>query len=83
LKLMSRLLRLPVFVSTMITFPQPGLVHQANGGTLVFFQHLLAQPLLWMRLKTMVTRRRFDWVVFDESVPCPCQFLPLPLDLSG
>lgn len=31
---------------------QPGLVHQANGGVLVLsLRTLLAQPLLWVRLK--------------------------------
>lgn len=31
---------------------QPGLVHQANGGVLVIsLRTLLAQPLLWVRLK--------------------------------
>ena len=63
---------------------QPGLVHQANGGTLIISLHiLLAQPLLWMRLKTMVTRRRFDWVAFDESRPLPVSVPSLPLDLRG
>ncbi|WP_354691120.1 Lon protease family protein [Phytobacter sp. RSE-02] len=61
---------------------QPGLVHQANGGTLVIsLRTLLAQPLLWMRLKTMVTRRRFDWVAFDESRPLPVSVPSLPLEL--
>ncbi|VEC76653.1 ATP-dependent protease La Type II [Raoultella ornithinolytica] len=31
---------------------QPGLVHRANGGVLIIsLRALLAQPLLWMRLK--------------------------------
>ena len=47
---------------------QPGLVHQANGGILIIsLRTLLAQPLLWMRLKNIVNRERFDWVAFDES----------------
>lgn len=61
---------------------QPGLVHQANGGTLVIsLRTLLAQPLLWMRLKAMVTHQRFDWVAFDESRPLPVSVPSLPLDL--
>ncbi|VEA39921.1 protease [Salmonella enterica subsp. enterica] len=41
---------------------QPGLVHQANGGVLIIsLRTLLAQPLLWMRLKAIVSRERFDW----------------------
>jgi len=62
---------------------QPGLVHQANGGVLIIsLRTLLAQPLLWMRLKTMVTQRRFDWVSFDESRPLPVSIPSMPLDLK-
>ncbi|WLI78580.1 Lon protease family protein [Kosakonia sp. H02] len=62
---------------------QPGLVHQANGGVLIIsLRTLLAQPLLWMRLKTMVTQRRFDWVSFDESRPLPVIVPSMPLDLK-
>ena len=62
---------------------QPGLVHEANGGILVIsLRTLLAQPLLWMRLKAMVTRRRFDWVSFDESRPLPVSVPSMPLDLK-
>ncbi len=62
---------------------QPGLVHQANGGVLVIsLRTLLAQPLLWMRLKTMVTRQRFDWVSFDESRPLPVSVPSMPLQLK-
>lgn len=62
---------------------QPGLVHQANGGVLLIsLRALLAQPLLWMRLKTMVTQRRFDWVSFDESRPLPVSVPSMLLDLK-
>ncbi|TNL10951.1 Lon protease [Kosakonia cowanii] len=62
---------------------QPGLIHQANGGVLLIsLRALLAQPLLWMRLKTMVTQRRFDWVSFDESRPLPVSVPSMPLDLK-
>ncbi|WP_437889402.1 AAA family ATPase [Phytobacter sp. V91] len=62
---------------------QPGLVHEANGGVLVIsLRTLLAQPLLWMRLKAMVTRRRFDWISFDESRPLPVSVPSMPLDLK-
>ncbi|UXY09363.1 Lon protease family protein [Kosakonia sp. ML.JS2a] len=62
---------------------QPGLVHQANGGILIIsLRTLLAQPLLWMRLKAMVTQRRFDWVSFDESRPLPVIVPSMPLDLK-
>ncbi|EDJ0432364.1 Lon protease family protein [Salmonella enterica] len=62
---------------------QPGLVHQANGGVLIIsLRPLLAQPLLWMRLKAIVTRERFDWVAFDESRPLPVSVPSMPLKLK-
>ncbi|MTH46783.1 AAA family ATPase [Intestinirhabdus alba] len=62
---------------------QPGLVHQANGGVLIIsLRPLLAQPLLWMRLKAIVSHRRFDWVAYDESRPLPVSVPSMPLDLK-
>ena len=62
---------------------QPGLVHQANGGVLVIsLRTLLAQPLLWMRLKAIVSHERFDWVSFDESRPLPVSVPSMPLKLK-
>lgn len=62
---------------------QPGLVHQANGGILIIsLRTLLAQPLLWMRLKNIVNRERFDWVAFDESRPLPVSVPSMPLKLK-
>ncbi|EBD9829880.1 Lon protease family protein [Salmonella enterica] len=62
---------------------QPGLVHQANGGVLIIsLRTLLAQPLLWMRLKAIVTRERFDWVAFDKSRPLPVSVPSMPLKLK-
>lgn len=62
---------------------QPGLVHRANGGVLILsLRALLAQPLLWMRLKNMVTRQRFDWLSFDESRPLPVSIPSMPLSLK-
>lgn len=61
---------------------QPGLVHRANGGVLLLsLRALLAQPLLWMRLKNMVTRQRFDWLSLDESRPLPVSIPSMPLNL--
>ncbi len=62
---------------------EPGLVHQANGGVLVLsLRTLLAQPLLWVRLKNMVTRQRFDWLSMDESRPLPVSIPSMPLSLK-
>ena len=62
---------------------QPGLVHRANGGVLIIsLRALLAQPLLWMRLKSMVARQRFDWLSIDESRPLPVAIPSMPLSLK-
>ncbi|WP_436893720.1 AAA family ATPase [Siccibacter turicensis] len=62
---------------------QPGLIHRANGGTLVLaLRSVLAQPLLWLRLKQMVIQRRFDWLPADESRPLPVAIPSLPLSLK-
>ncbi|HFK7184670.1 TPA: AAA family ATPase [Serratia odorifera] len=61
---------------------EPGLVHQANGGVLILSARtLLAQPLLWLRLKQMVTQRQFHWVSPDETRPLPVSIPSMPLDL--
>ncbi|MEG5462677.1 AAA family ATPase [Enterobacter chuandaensis] len=62
---------------------QPGLVHRANGGVLIIsLRTLLAQPLLWMRLKTIVNQQRFDWVGYDESRPLPVSVPSMPMSLT-
>lgn len=62
---------------------QSGLVHQANGGVLILsLRTLLSQPLLWMRLKNIVSRQRFDWLAFDDSRPLPVTIPSMPLSLK-
>lgn len=62
---------------------EPGLVHKANGGILVIsIKTLLLQPLLWLRLKQMVSLSRFDWLSPDETRPLPVSVPPLPLALK-
>jgi Lon-like ATP-dependent protease len=62
---------------------QPGLLHQANGGVLVLsLRSLLAQPLLWLRLKQMMTRGQFEWFSPDERRPFPVEIPPLPLQVK-
>ncbi len=61
---------------------EPGLLHQANGGTLILsINTLLAQPLLWMRLRKVIELGRFDWYSPDERRPLPVTIPPLPLQL--
>ncbi|WP_449576120.1 AAA family ATPase [Lelliottia nimipressuralis] len=62
---------------------QPGLAHKANGGVLIIsLRTLLAQPLLWMRLKNIVAHQRFDWIAYDESRPLPVAIPSMPLSLK-
>ena len=62
---------------------EPGLVHKANGGVLILsLRALLAQPLMLMRLKTIITRGRFDWLSWDESRPLPVSVPSMPLSLK-
>lgn len=61
----------------------PGLVHKANGGILLLsLRSVLAQPLLWLRLKQMVIQGRFDWISPDETRPLPINIPSLPLSLK-
>lgn len=58
-------------------------MHRANGGVLIIsLRTLLSQPLLWMRLKTVVNQQRFDWVGYDESRPLPVSVPSMPLSLT-
>ena len=59
---------------------EPGLVHQANGGTLILsLRALLAQPLLWLRLKQILTTGQFSWHSPDEARPLPVSVPPMPM----
>lgn len=61
----------------------PGVIHRANGGILVLsLRSVLAQPLLWLRLKQMVMQARFDWISQDETRPLPISIPSLPLNLK-
>jgi len=60
----------------------PGLIHQANGGVLILsLRSLLAQPLLWLRLKQIMITQRFDWYSQDETRPLPLEIPSMPVQL--
>ncbi|WP_201282908.1 AAA family ATPase [Serratia rhizosphaerae] len=60
----------------------PGLIHRANGGVLILSARtLLAQPLMWLRLKQMIGQRQFQWFSPDETRPLPVTIPPMPLEL--
>lgn len=62
---------------------QPGLIHQVNGGVLILsMRSLLAQPLLWLRLKQMVTQESYHWVSPDETRSLPVSIPAMPLDVK-
>lgn len=61
---------------------QPGKIHEANGGVLILSaKALVSQPLMWLRLKQMLTVQRFDWLALDETRPLPVSIPSMPLDL--
>ncbi|MBK4723992.1 AAA family ATPase [Pantoea agglomerans] len=58
----------------------PGLVHRANGGVLILsMRALMAQPLLWLRLKQIMVNQRFDWYSQDETRPLPLAIPSMPM----
>ncbi|MBA0212561.1 AAA family ATPase [Pectobacterium brasiliense] len=60
----------------------PGLIHQLNGGTLILSARtLLAQPLMWLRLKQIMAEDIYRWQSPDERKPLPVDVPPMPLDI--
>lgn len=61
---------------------EAGLLHRANGGTLILsLRTLLAQPVMWLRLKAMLTRQTFSWISPDSNRPLPVSIPSMPLQL--
>lgn len=61
----------------------PGLLHQVNGGILVLSMNtILAQPLLWLRLKKIITIQNFQWQSTDESLPLPLNIPDMPMQVK-
>ena len=61
----------------------PGLLHEINGGVLVISANtLIAQPLMWTRLKNMVIRRQLEWLPLSETDRLPIHIEPQPLELK-
>lgn len=62
---------------------QPGLIHLVNGGVLILsIRSLLAQPLMWLRLKQMLVQGHYHWMSPDESRPLPVNIPSMPLDVK-
>lgn len=61
---------------------QPGLLHRINGGTLILTARtLLAQPLLWLRLKQIIAEGQYHWLSPDERRPLPLTIPPMPMNI--
>lgn len=60
--------------------PMPGLLHQANGGTLIIaVRTLLMQPILWQRLKRFISQGFFEWLSPHPEKVLPITVPTLPL----
>lgn len=61
----------------------PGLVHHLNGGILLLSgRTLLRQPLLWQRLKQIITQKRFKWLSPDEKQPFALHIPDMSINLK-
>ena len=63
--------------------PELGLLHKANGGTLILSVHcLLSQPLMWLRLKNFISEQRIAWYSPDPRRPVPIHIPDCPLSVK-
>ncbi len=63
--------------------PELGLLQKANGGTLILsIDCLLAQPLMWCRLKKFISDKRFVWFSPDSRRPLPIRVPDYPLSVK-
>lgn len=63
--------------------PELGLLHKANGGTLILSVHcLLSQPLMWLRLKNFISEHRIAWYSPDPRRPIPIHIPDYPLSVK-
>lgn len=61
---------------------QPGLLHRINGGTLILTARaILAQPLLWLRLKQIIMEGQYHWQSPDERRPLPVSIPSMPMNI--
>ncbi|MFP3029287.1 MAG: AAA family ATPase [Arsenophonus sp.] len=62
---------------------EPGLLHKINGGVLLLsLGTLLAQPLMWKRLKQMIMQKQFEWLPVNDNQFLPYPIDPIPLDIK-
>lgn len=61
----------------------PGLVHHLNGGILLLSgRTLLRQPLIWLRLKQIITENCFKWLSPDEKQPLALHIPDMSINLK-
>ncbi|MGK2946437.1 MAG: AAA family ATPase [Candidatus Malihini olakiniferum] len=61
---------------------EAGLLHRINGGILILkARTLLAQPLLWLRLKQIIEEGQYHWLSPDEKRPLPLSIPSMPMNI--
>ncbi|WP_241971804.1 AAA family ATPase [Candidatus Pantoea edessiphila] len=62
---------------------EPGLIHQANGGTLVLsLKSILLQPKIWFYLKKSIEQGYIELPPQNKKLPLPILIPPIPLKLN-
>ncbi|MBK4765095.1 MAG: AAA family ATPase [Pantoea sp. Brub] len=62
---------------------EPGIIHRANGGTLIIaLKPLVEKPLLWFYLKRFIEQGYAEWISKDHLGPLPILIPPMPLTLK-
>ncbi|MGK2889125.1 MAG: AAA family ATPase [Candidatus Malihini olakiniferum] len=62
--------------------PEAGLLHRINGGILILTARtLLAQSLLWLRLKQIIEEGQYYWLSPDAGRPLPLAIPPMPMNI--
>ncbi len=60
----------------------PGLMHRANNGVIILsLTHILSQPRIWFRLKSLLSSKELDWKSKKKSTYFPIQ-QPAYLDVK-
>ncbi|MGE9692148.1 Lon protease family protein, partial [Erwinia amylovora] len=57
----------------------PGNQARWRNSSLLSLRTLLAQPLMWLRLKRILVNQRYDWLSQDETRPLPLDIPSMPV----
>ncbi|PPI88095.1 Lon protease [Candidatus Pantoea edessiphila] len=62
---------------------EPGLIHEANGGTLILsLKSILLNPEIWFYLKRFIEQGYIELFSYNKTSPLPISIPPLPLKLN-